>query len=395
MFVVFIIFMTDKEEVKFYSKAKVSPNKEGEVEISAEVPTEVFNDVYEGVVEQALTNFEAPGFRKGKAPKELFMQHANLAHLLEESASESLKLAYPQIIADEDLDIVSNPEISITKLAPNNPMTFVAKVAVAPKVDLANYKSIAKKIYAETVPGEATDDEVRDVLKRFVSLQNKTQDGADSKDKQNEDPLKMLTDEFVKTLGPFTDVKSFLTQVRKDLTESKKSSWKKEKRETLAKELVDNSKFNLSKLLLSEEWDRHAKVMKDQLIKANLTEEDYAKQLGIEVKDFIDREKEGVEKQLRVKFILRAIADEESIKPNKQEIAEELEMLIQRYPEADPVRAHAFIEESLSNEATLKFLEKEGGLIDDKLVQNQVDKSGVDVGGDNNNNDQKDQKATS
>jgi len=375
--------MTNNKDIKFYANLKITETKTGEIEISAEVPAEVFDDVYEGVIEEAMKEFEAPGFRKGKAPKELFMQQMNQARILEEAASEALKLAYPQILADEELEVISNPEISITKLAPQNPMAFTAKVAITPKIKLPDYTKLSKKVYDEKPPEGVTDDEVRDVLKRFVALQNQgSQDG----DKKEEDPIKLLTDDFVKSLGPFTDVENFLKQVRKDLAESKKSTWKKDKREALAKELIEASSFELSPLLLSDEWERHQKVIQDQLARANVTLQDYTKQIGMDEKDFLEKEKEGIEKQLRVKFILREIAKKEDVKPDDKDIAEELEILMKRYSEADPIRAHAFVEESLRNEAVLKFLEKAGGL-EEASPQNNPDQLGVDVGSDKDNND--------
>ncbi|MBS3903149.1 MAG: hypothetical protein KGZ30_02100 [Anaplasmataceae bacterium] len=381
--------MTTSKDIKFYERLKISKSAPGEIEIQAEVPADIFDDVFEGVIESALQDFEAPGFRKGKAPRDLFLQYANQAHLLEETASEALRIAYPQILIDEKIEAVSHPQISITKLALKNPMAFTAKVAIIPDIRLPDYKKIAKNVYSKDHPLPVTKEELNDVLKKFLALQNKSEGGAEE---IKGDPEELLTNDFVKTLGPFVDVKGFINQVKKDLTIGKKSSWLKERREAFAKELLQATSLSLSPLLLDEEWERHQKLIEEELKRANTTLETYAKQGGISVDDFLAREKEGIQKQMTLKYILRAIALQESITPAQEDIAQELETLSRRYPDIDPVKAQGFIEESLRNEKVLRFLEEEGGVPKESSSSDEANQAKVDEGSGTDQENQKDQE---
>ena len=49
--------------------------------------------------------------------------------------------------------------------------------------------------------------------------------------------------------------------------------------------------------------------------------------------------------------------ENEEILPNEKEVEEETTRLVERYKDADPVRARAYIEGVLTNEAVFMFLE--------------------------------------
>jgi hypothetical protein len=78
---------------------------------------------------------------------------------LEDAADILLKEHFPKIIDQEKFDILGRPNISVTKLALNNPFEFKATFAVLPEFELPDYKKIAasvtKPASAKASAGEA------------------------------------------------------------------------------------------------------------------------------------------------------------------------------------------------------------------------------------------------
>jgi len=83
--------------------------------------------------------------------------------ILEEMAELALSKIYPEIIIKEKIDAIGRPEISITKLAKDNPLEFKIITSVLPEVKLGDYKKIAKEI----------NDKEKDQEKRRIAISDK------------------------------------------------------------------------------------------------------------------------------------------------------------------------------------------------------------------------------
>lgn len=94
------------------------------------------------------------GFREGKVPENVLLANIPEMQILEEMAEMALNEHYPKILEDKKIDAISRPEISIIKLARNNPLAFKIKTAVLPEIKLPDYKDIAKKILSKVTDAE-------------------------------------------------------------------------------------------------------------------------------------------------------------------------------------------------------------------------------------------------
>ena len=87
-----------------------------------------------------LVNKESiPGFRKGKAPRAILVQHIGKKNLLEEALEHLIPQLYKQAIESEELEPISGPQIEITQ---TEPLIFKAVVSLKPEVKLGDYHSI-------------------------------------------------------------------------------------------------------------------------------------------------------------------------------------------------------------------------------------------------------------
>ena len=111
-----------------------------------------------------------PGFRKGRAPRELLQRRFGDA-LLKETRDQILSEAYGQALEANKLQPVSNPEISPesrdVSLEVGKPFTFSIEVEVAPEFTLPNTDGIEVKRPIFEIKDEHVDLEIRRQGYRF------------------------------------------------------------------------------------------------------------------------------------------------------------------------------------------------------------------------------------
>ena len=101
------------------------------------------------------------GFRKGKAPRKLIEAQYGKAVFYDDAINYVLPQAYEDAVKENNLEVVSKPEIDVTAIDDNG-VAFTAEVWVKPEVKLGEYKGLefAKK---EVNP---TDEEVDAEIKK-------------------------------------------------------------------------------------------------------------------------------------------------------------------------------------------------------------------------------------
>ena len=80
-----------------------------------------------------------PGFRKGKAPRNILVQHIGKDNLLDDALEHLIPQLYRQAIESQQLEPIAQPQIEITQ---TGPVIFKAVVSLQPEVKLGDYNSI-------------------------------------------------------------------------------------------------------------------------------------------------------------------------------------------------------------------------------------------------------------
>src|SRR3989338_2175470 len=140
-----------------------------EVEITGVIPSEDFSKHRSAVITKLGDIVEVDGFRRGHIPEAVLVAKVGEAKILEEMAERALGDAYPIIIIEQKIDAIGRPEITITKLPLGNPPEFKIKQTIMPKLELPDYKKLAREAVSppsggETAGNEVTDKEVDDVI---------------------------------------------------------------------------------------------------------------------------------------------------------------------------------------------------------------------------------------
>ena len=109
-------------------------------EISIEAEGEVVKAKFEEVFRKVSQEAKVPGFRPGKAPRDILEKHYS-GHVHEQVAKELVTDLYGRALEEQKLDAVELPEISQVKLERHR-ISFKALVEVSPQVQLKEYKGI-------------------------------------------------------------------------------------------------------------------------------------------------------------------------------------------------------------------------------------------------------------
>jgi len=126
------------------------------VEIDPDELEKALQEAYKHLVARA----NIPGFRKGKAPREVLERHLGKEALLEHAINDMIPEAYQNALKEQNLEPIAQGEIEIVQL---EPLIFKATVPLNPVVKLGDYKSIRMK------PEEATveEDQVDKVIEQL------------------------------------------------------------------------------------------------------------------------------------------------------------------------------------------------------------------------------------
>jgi trigger factor len=112
-----------------------------------------------------VNEVSVPGFRKGKAPRAILVQHIGKQSLLDEALEHLIPQLYKQAIESREIEPIARSEIEIIK---TEPVVFKAIVSLKPEVKLGDYHSIRLE------PGPAikiAKKEVVDAMEEFRESQ--------------------------------------------------------------------------------------------------------------------------------------------------------------------------------------------------------------------------------
>lgn len=124
--------------------------------LTVEVPAESVEKAIQTVYRKMRKNINIPGFRKGKAPRQLIEKMYGKEVFYNDAIDEMLPKAYGDAVEECGEEIVSRPKIDIVQIESGKPFVFSAEVAVKPEVTLGEYKGIQ----VEKTPIEVLDAEI-------------------------------------------------------------------------------------------------------------------------------------------------------------------------------------------------------------------------------------------
>ena len=385
-------------------KIKFEKLENGEVKMVVSLENAEFEKYRQAGLKKVREFVEIDGFRKGNAPENLITEKYGEMVILEEMAHLVInETFYSSILKenenkkDEDKIIpVSEPKISIAKIGQGSDFEYNAIFAVLPKIDLVDYKKLAKEENDKIEKGEfdelkkkndqavkedilnVSDSEVDEVVESLRKARNTGghvhEDGTvhehshddsegkeDKKDEKAEkEELPEINDEFAQSFGEqFKTLEDLRAKIKENLVLEKKSKLQEKKRTSILERLVRETKTSLPDALISDELERMKLQTKADVERFGSKWEDYLTHLKKTEEDLKNEWKDIAYKRVMSQLLINEIAKKEKIETSKEEIDVEALKIMTQMPEANENNVRGYVQQILINEKVMKMLDGE------------------------------------
>lgn len=112
------------------------------VKLEITIEAEKFEEGLQKAFFRNAKYFNVPGFRKGKAPRNIVEKHYGESVLYEDAFNIIVPEIYDLAIKENNIEAVNTPDIDITQIGSGKDLIFTALVTVKPEVKLGKYKGL-------------------------------------------------------------------------------------------------------------------------------------------------------------------------------------------------------------------------------------------------------------
>jgi len=154
-------------------KIEITKFPKSEIELKIEIPTEEWNEFIADAAAELSRDLKIEGFRPGHAPANLVEDRLGSARILEEAAEHCVQKTYSRALSNNEIQAIGKPEISVTKIAKDNPFEYKARVAMMPEVELADYKKIAADLVSGRKKVEVSEEEIKKAIDWLLKSRTK------------------------------------------------------------------------------------------------------------------------------------------------------------------------------------------------------------------------------
>jgi FKBP-type peptidyl-prolyl cis-trans isomerase (trigger factor) len=340
--------MKTQTKSKMKYSAKIENLDGSQVKILVTVPSAEFETLFETAKEKVLSEAKLNGFRDGKVPFDAYAKAYGEFPIRQEMGYTAVDLTYIQVIIDEKIEAIGQPEVAILKVNKGEDFQYQIITDVLPKVELGNYKKYHKEIVPEEVKS-ATDEEVNDALEELRRMRAvKTENG--------EELVPELDEAFLKSVGDFKTVDDLKIRIRENIDSEKKWRAEDKRRAALFEKLIADTKADVPSSLAKNELSKLEEKIKADLAQMGVSFEDYLKHMKKTKAEWEESEMETARKQVILQLALHAISKKEEIKVSDVTLNNEVAHLLAHYKDLDENRARAYTEEKMTNSLVAEYL---------------------------------------
>jgi len=351
-----------------YKITKEEKLEKSQIKLTVELADEAVSHYEEKALADIGKDVKIDGFREGKVPTDMIKEKVGELAIKEQATRYAIQDVLFPIIQEKDIKPIVEPGITINKLAIGAPVEFIVVLTVVPEVTLADYKKIATQVKHEKSE-DVTDADLEAHIERIRTnhAQNERQlhnhkEGEDCKECKENPDLPELNDEFVKKLGDFKDVEDFKTKLRSSMQEEKEMQSRHKRREAIISEVIEKSEIELPEVLVEQELGAMLAQLEQDVSRMGIKDlEDYYTAINKTAEEIKTEWRPDAEKRAKMNSILPAIAKEEQILPNEEEVTKQIETIKETHlkgQEVDEFKLKVYVEGVMVNELVLKYLEE-------------------------------------
>lgn len=210
-------------------------------------------------------NLTIEGFRQGKVPKDIAEKHLTKEVIYQELAQKMISRIYQELLTKENLRPIISPKVDLLTAKEGEDWQIKIVVAEKPTISLGDYKKVIKE------------------LKDKAKKSNIWVPGKDKEAKKPEEDKNKLLNEVLTAL-------------------------------------LNESKIEISDLVIEEEISHRLTHLFDEIQKIGLTTENYLKSKNLTMDSLKAQFKKETEDTYKLEFILAEIADKENLKVEQADL---------------------------------------------------------------------------
>ncbi len=143
---------------------KIEKLPENVVKVDIEVPAKDAVSYYNNAAKRLAQFVNIPGFRKGKAPRNVLEQHIGEERIKHEALENALPRIFADVVKENDFDVVAQPYVESYTFNVGEDLKITAKIELRPEVTLGEYKGLTVEVEEYKTPEDAFQKSVDNLL---------------------------------------------------------------------------------------------------------------------------------------------------------------------------------------------------------------------------------------
>lgn len=144
----------------------IEKQPENVVKVDIEIPAKDAVNYYNNAAKKLAQYVNIPGFRKGKAPRNIVEQNIGEERIKHEALESALPKIFTEVIKENDLDVVAQPYVESYNYTIGEDLKITAKIELRPEVTLGEYKGLTIEIDEYKTPEDEMEKSLKGMLEQ-------------------------------------------------------------------------------------------------------------------------------------------------------------------------------------------------------------------------------------
>lgn len=148
---------------------KIEKLPENIVKVDIEIPAQEAVKYYNEAAKRFAQYVNIPGFRKGKAPRNIVEQHVGEERIKQEALERTLPQIFSEVIRENKFDLVTQPNVESYDFKVGEDLKITAKLELRPEVTLGEYKNLKVDVEEYKTPEDAMQKSIDGLLSQHAT----------------------------------------------------------------------------------------------------------------------------------------------------------------------------------------------------------------------------------
>ena len=146
------------------------------VKMDITIEADIAEKEYNKACKRLAQRVNIPGFRKGKAPRAIIEKNLGVEYIKHDVLDALLPEAFSKAVSENDLNIITQPELESFKFDLGSDVNVIAKVELKPEVKFEQYKGLEVVVEEFKTAENAMEREIDELLEKFTKLETVEED---------------------------------------------------------------------------------------------------------------------------------------------------------------------------------------------------------------------------